>query len=151
MSKITFFVDEREFVTDTPERTVVDLLERAGYAPEKHYLVRKGTEYRDPKAVLEVREGDHFETKVRDRNPRFPQRIHYKVNGEEQTTKYGTLTVEVILRNAGREASIDLAQINDYYLESIDDGRKYESLTDRVAIKEGEQFLALHRGKTPVA
>ena len=151
MSKIAYFVDEREFVTDTPELTVVGVLERAGYAPDQFYLIRKGTEYRDPEEVLEIRDGDHFETKVRDRDPPFPQTIHYKVNGEEQATEHDTLTVEQILRKAGRQASIDVAQISDYYLESINDGRKYERLTDRVAIKEGEQFLALHRGKTPVA
>ena len=143
MSKVTYSVDGKDFHTDTPETAVSNVLERAGKAPDTHCLILKDAEYLDPDRKIKIRDGDRFETKVWD--------IHYKVNGEEQTTEHCTLTVEKILRNAGRAASIDVAQIGDYYLESIDDGRKYENLADQVTIKQEEQFLALHRGKTPVA
>lgn len=151
MSKVTYFVNGRAYDTDTPELTVSEVLQRAGVSPDRFYLVLKDVEYRDPDKKIEIHDGDRFEAKLRDRTPPVEKIIHYKVNGEEQTTEHATLTVEQILRNAGRAASIDVAQINDYYLESIDDGRKYENLADRVTIKEGNQFLAIHRGKTPVA
>ena len=151
MGKITYFVDGRAFETVTPELTVSDVLDGAGKPPKQFYLVHKDVEYHDPEKKIRIHDGDHFESRLRGHKPPEDKVIHYKVNGERQTTRHYTLTVEQILRNAGRAASIDVAQINDYYLESIDDGRKYESLTDRVAIREGNQFLALHRGKTPVA
>ena len=151
MSKITYFVNKRAFDTDTPELTVSDVLERAGESPDQFYLVLKDIEYRDPGQKIEIHDGDRFQTKPRDRTHPVEKIIHYKVNGEEQTTEYDTLTVEQILRNAGRGASIDVTQINDYYLESINDGRKYENLAERVTLKDGAQFLAIHRGKTPVA
>ena len=151
MSKVTYFVNDQTFYTDTPELTVSDVLERAGESPDQFYLVLKDIEYRDPSQKIEIHEGDRFQTKPRDRTPPVEKIIHYKVNGEEQTTERDTLTVEEILRSAGRAASIDVAQINDYYLESLDDGRKYEDLAEQVSIKEGDQFLAIHRGKTPVA
>ncbi len=151
MSKITYFVDGKDFYTDTPEMTVSEVLERAGRPSDQFYLILKDAEYSNPDQKIEIRDGDRFETKIRDRSLPVEQNIHYKVNGENQTTEHRTLTVEQILRNAGRAASIDVAQISDYYLESIDDGRKYENAADQVTIKQGEQFLALHRGRTPVA
>ena len=151
MSKVTYFVNDRAFYTDTSELTVSDVLERAGESPDQFYLVLKDIEYRDRSQKIEIHEDDRFQTKPRDRTPPVEKPIHYKVNGEEQTTELDTLTVEQILRNAGRAASIDVAQVNDYYLEGIDDGRKYENLAEQVIIKEGDQFLAIHRGATPVA
>lgn len=151
MSRVTYFVNDQAFHTDTPELTVSDVLERADESPDQFYLVLKDTEYRDANQKIDIHEGDRFYTKPRDRTSPVAKTIHYKVNGEEQTTVRDTLTVEQILRNAGRAASIDVAQVGDYYLEGIDDGRKYENLAEQVTIKEGDQFLAIHRGKTPVA
>lgn len=75
----------------------------------------------------------------------------YQVNGEDQSTQDNSLTVETILRNAGSAASIDVAEINDYLLENVADGHKYEDLADKVLIKDGDKFVAVHVGKTPVA
>ena len=151
MSKVTYFVDDQVFHTDTPELTVSDVLQRAGKSPDQFYLVLKDIEYRDPSQTIAIHESDRFQTKLRDRIPPVEKLVHYKVNGEEQTTERDTLTVEQILQHAGRAASIEIGKINDYYLESLDDGRKYENLAEWVTIKEGDQFLAIHRGKTPVA
>lgn len=77
--------------------------------------------------------------------------IHYKVNGEQQTTTNATLSVEQILRAAGKAASIDLNQLNSYILENIINGRKYQNLADIVDISNDDEFLAVHSGATPVA
>ena len=80
-----------------------------------------------------------------------PKVVHYKVNGEEQTTTERTLTVEAILRSAGAAASIDVKQLDSYFLENIAGGAKYENITDVVPVTDGDQFIAIHVGKTPVA
>ena len=92
---------------------------------------------------------EDIKTRKRERENAKP--IIFKVNGEEQTAEQGSLTVEAILRNAGSAASIDVAQIDSYFLENITDGHKYEDLDDVVVVKEGDQLLAVHVGRTPVA
>lgn len=77
--------------------------------------------------------------------------IHFTVNGEQQTTDTEFPTLEEILRKAGAVAGIDEKDLGSYFLESLDDGRKYEDLSDKVEVKEGSQFVAIHVGKTPVA
>ena len=85
------------------------------------------------------------------RRSKMGKPIHYKVNGEELTTTDATLTVEIILTDAGDAASVDTSQLDSYTLENIADGRKYENPTDKVCVEDGDQFLAIYRGRTPVA
>ncbi len=59
--------------------------------------------------------------------------------------------METVLRKAGASASIAVEEINNYFLENIKDGRKYENPSDRVEVHEGDEFVAIHAGKTPVA
>ena len=149
---IEFLIDGKPFVTAKPELTVAEMLARAGYSSDRYSVVSDdGTEYREPETTIEIHTGDKFETKKRDDARPVGAVIHYKVNGEEQTTDQETLTVEQILRKAGAAASIDVKEIDSYFLEDISDGRKYQELAEQVALKEGDQFLAVHVGKTPVA
>lgn len=151
MTRIAYFIDGVQFKADSPESTVRALLEQAGVSPDRFYLERKGVEFRDPSQKIEILDGDQFVTKPRADSHPVEKITHYKVNGEEQSTPRNMLTVEQILRNAGREASIDTSQLSDYFLQNIEDGKKYERLEDPVPIKSGDQFLAIHRGRTPVA
>lgn len=146
---IEYYVDGKLFSTIKSELTVAEILAKAGVSFSQFYLVSEDdVEYRDPDKIIEIRSGDRFKTrKQKDARPI----IHYKVNGETQTTEHESLTVEDVLRNAGAAASIDITQIDSYYLESIDSNHKYENLSDQVTIHEDEKFLAVHRGKTPVA
>ncbi len=79
------------------------------------------------------------------------KRIHYQVNGEPQTTDHKTLTVKEILENAGAAASIDVKELDKYILEDLESGKKYEGLHDPVEIKDGDKFVAIYAGRTPVA
>lgn len=76
---------------------------------------------------------------------------HYLVNGENQDTTKDELTVKDILKQAGKPASIDTDQIDQYILENINTGEKYSDLSTKVKIEEGESFIAIHSGPTPVA
>lgn len=77
--------------------------------------------------------------------------IHYLVNGERQRAEKDILTVEEILRHAGSAAGIDVNDLDNYYLESISDERQYRNLADEVKLEDGDQFLAVYSGRTPVA
>ena len=83
--------------------------------------------------------------------PDAPVVIHYAVNGERQRTEQPRMTVEEILRKAGAGAGIDVTDIGDYYLERVSDDTQYRDLTDRVTIGNGDAFLAVYAGRTPVA
>ena len=147
---IDYFVDGKPFTTGKSELTVDEVLTQVGMSAAQFFLLSPdGTDYRGPDTVVEIHAGDRFET--RKREDARPQTIHYKVNGEEQTTQQTSLTVEDILRHAGAAASIDIREVGDYFLENIATGRKYENLGARVDIEEGDQFLAVHCGATPVA
>ena len=61
------------------------------------------------------------------------------------------MTVEEILRRAGTDAAIDVDDLESYYLDNVHTGVRYESLSDEVPVADGDQFLALHAGRTPVA
>ena len=151
---IEFYVDDKLLFTKKSELTAADVLTLAGILNDQFFLVSQdGTEYKDPDKIIKIHSEDHFKTRKREREDPKPvsETIHYKVNGEEQTTEQDSLTVEEILRNAGSAASIDASQIDSYFLENIIDGRKYENLADVVVVKEGDQFLAVHVGRTPVA
>lgn len=151
MGKIVYFVDGQRFTTDSAELTVRYLLQQVGKRADHFYLERNDAEFRDPDEKIEMRDGDRFATKPRAGDPPSGETIHYKVNGEEQTTSHKVLSVEQILRNAGSGASIDISQIDNYFLQNIEDGRRYDTLTDEVSIHPDDQFLAVHRGRTHVA
>ena len=148
---IHFKINRREFQSDRRQVRAAWLAEKAGLDPTGFELVRTttGETWRDPSAAIELRDGDAFEAKGRVR-PVEPS-ISYTVNGEQQVTKESPLTVEEILRRAGRDAAIDLDQLEDYYLDNVRTGARYENLGDEVPVTDGDQFVALYAGPTPVA
>ena len=77
--------------------------------------------------------------------------ITYKVNGESFKTTKESLTVREILENAGLKAGIDLQKISEYYLTDLETSVKYNDLDQTVQLREGIQFTATYKGKTPVA
>lgn len=152
---ITFFVNGEPFSTGEGNLTVAEIRDRGGGSGRDCCVVREdGTEHRDPDEILEVRDQEKFQVKE-PTSPNAPVEVgvpvRYKVNGEEQSTTVNPLAVGQILKNAGDAASIDIAQLDSYFLERISDGRKYEKLAEEVSIEEGDQFLAVHVGRTPVA
>ena len=150
--QIEYFVDGKAFGSKVPEPTVAHILEAAGKSPGLFVLVSaKGVDYVDPDAKVALQEGEQFTTRKRAERPDASGEIHYKVNGEPQTTRDATLTVAAILRNAGRAASIDLNELGNYFLERLNEDQKYTDLGANVTIKEGDEFFAIHVGKTPVA
>ena len=147
---LEYFVDDKPFSIAKPELTVVEILTRAEVSIRQFYLVSAdGTEYRDLNKTIKMHPNDRFETKKRT-DTRSASNT-YTVNGEIQTTDRHSLAVETILKTAGAAASIDATQISSYFLENLADGRKYENLADQVAIQDGDKFLAVHMGRTPVA
>ena len=148
---IHFKINGREFESDRRRVRAAWLAEQAGLDPTGFELVRTttGETWRDPSAAVELREGDAFEAKGRVR-PVEPS-IRYTVNGELQVTKKSPLTMEEILRRAGSDAAIDLDQLEDYYLDNVRTGARYENLGDEVPVTDDDQFVALYAGPTPVA
>lgn len=151
MNKISFSVNDRPFETESSGMTVSEVLDRVGESADHCCLLLNGIPYDDPNQEIAICDGDRFETRERDGNTSVEQPLHYQVNGEHLTSNQETLTLETILRTAGRAATIDEAQIGDYYLQDIADGRKYEDLSAPVPIHEGARFIAVHCGRTPVA
>lgn len=146
MSKIRFSVNDRQLETDTSEMTVSEVLEHASESADHCDLTRDGTQVGDRDQRITIHDGDRFETTLRGKGS-----VRYEVNGEQQTADQRTLTLEEILRRAGRAAAIDQAQISDYYLQNVADGLKYQDLSTPVTIREGTKFIAVHCGRTPVA
>ena len=141
-----FFIDGKPYKLEQNPEKVSRLLQLAGTSAEKAILVSEdGVEHRDPDELIEVRPGEHFTTRALEKT------IRYAVNGEENVTDVNPLSVKVILSRAGAGAAIDVNDIGSYYLENIADGRKYENLDDLVTILDGDKFLAIHAGSTPVA
>lgn len=77
--------------------------------------------------------------------------IRYSVNGELLRTDKAVLTVEEILRRAGSAAGIDLNALSEYVLENVANDETYRDLADEAQLEDGDQFLAVYRGRTPVA
>ena len=148
-AKTSFDLDGKPQIAESP-LSVGQLLSLAG-VPTEGFCIKAGdgAVYCDPSQLVEIRDGDKLAST---RKP-APDRVevHYKVNGEEQVTKTNPVSQEAILREAGAAASIDINDLGSYYLENIADGAKYENLADLITIKDGEQFLAVHVGATPVA
>ncbi len=153
MAKDQFFIDGKRFKLEYSPQKVSALLHLVRKSSSDFLLVSEdGIEYGDPDELVEVAPGNEFSTKKRDDSQKPGERqIRYTVNGEENTTLENPLSLESILRNAGAGAAIDTADLGSYYLENTADGRKYENLDDLVTISEGDNFVAIHVGSTPVA
>ena len=152
--EIEFFVDGKPFCISKSELTVADILSLVEVSPDQSLLVSEdGTELRERNDVIKINSGDRFKTKESENEAQLPAscNVSYKVNGEEQTAQKSSLTVREILQNAGEGASIDLSQIDSYFLEDLATGQKYENADDEVCLKDGDTFLAVHVGATPVA
>lgn len=153
---ITFSVNGKPQQTDKPQLSVETLLVMGGVDKreiEQYVLVSgDGAQHQNLKDVIEVHPGENFEIKKREGVRPTPGIIHYKVNGEEQTTDKNSLTVGEILEKAGAAAGIYKDEIGNYFLEELGgDGKRYKNSSDSVTVKEGDHFLAIHAGKTPVA
>lgn len=145
---IEFFLDGKPFTTEKQQLTVRELLEMAGRDDGAGYVVVKDvTEYADPNDSVKIGFGDKFETELK---PDRSLTLRYKVNGEDQTTDRRVLTVEEMLRLAGAAAGIDVNDLGSYFIEKLN-GEKYENLSDHINIANGDEFLAIHAGATPVA
>lgn len=150
--KIEFFLDGHPVTVTNGRQSVRDLLKMTDKPVDGDSVVtREGIEYGDPDQFVEVRPGDKIETRRKpDRPPVTPHEVHYQVNGEDQITTENPLSAEEIMRRAGASAAIDVDDLDNYLLEHVDE-TKYERITDSVTIREGDEFLAIHRGATPVA
>ena len=148
-----FFIDGKPYKLERSPEKVSRLLQFAGTSAEKAVLVSEdGVEHRDPNELIDVSPGEHFKTRRLDSSEKPAEKaIRYTVNGEENATDVNPLSLEAILRSAGAGAAIDVDDISSYYLENITDGRKYENFDDLVTISDGDKFLAIHAGSTPVA
>ena len=148
-----FFIDGKPYKLEHSPEKVSRLLQLAGTSAEKAILVSEdGVEHRDPDELMEVRPGEHLTTReVNGSEKPAGKTVRYTVNGEENVTDVNPLSVEAILRRAGAGAAIDVDDVGSYYLENTADGRKYENPDDPVTISDGDKFLAIHVGSTPVA
>lgn len=149
--KIEVFIDGRPVTVAGDGLSVRDILNMADKPDGDYVVTREGNEYDDPAQAVEVRPGDKIEIRRKpDRPPGTPHDVHYQVNGEDQITTENTISVEEIMRRAGTSAAIDVEDLDSYLLEHVD-GTKYERITDSVTVREGDEFLAIYQGATPVA
>lgn len=148
-----FYIDDKSYPIERSPAKVSRLLHLAGESASGTVLVSEdGTEHGNPDDLIEITPGAQFQTKKRDDSPKPNDKaVRYAVNGNEQTTTENPLTLETILRNAGAGAAVDVSDMQSYYLENTADGRRYENLDDPVTITDGDNFLAIHVGSTPVA
>ena len=150
---IFFFIDEKPHEVEGSPQKLFILLQLAGKTVEDTVLVSEdGVEYVDPDTPIEVDKDSRFKTRKRDNSSKpVEKRVRYTVNGEQNTTVNNPLSLRYILKNAGTGAAIDINDLDSYYLENTVDGRKYENLDGLVTIVDGDNFLAIHVGSTPVA
>ncbi len=150
---IPFFIDEKLYEVKESPQKLSKLLQRAGKSPEDAVLISEdGVEYTDPNEFIDIVKNIPFKTRERDNSSKTVEtRLRYNVNGEQNTTVNNPLSLRHILKNAGAGAAIDIHDLDSYYLENTIDGRKYENLDRLVTIADGDNFLAIHVGSTPVA
>ncbi|MXW01496.1 MAG: hypothetical protein F4X59_18085 [Holophagales bacterium] len=150
---IHFTINGEKFDSPKNQVSVEWLLELVGLKSADVELIREttGEVWTKPSEIVKLHEGDVFTAKHRGGPPKPEPEIHYAVNGEPQVTTESPLTVEEILRRAGAGAAIDLNQLASYYLDNVRSGVRYENPGDEVPIADGDQFVALHAGPTPVA
>ena len=148
-----FLIDGKPYKLEHSPEKVSTLLHLAGTSASEAILVSEdGIEHGNPDELIDIAPGDQFRTRKRDDSQKpVDKPIRYTVNGEENTTIENPLLLESILRNAGAGAAIDVSDLRSYYLENTADGRKYENLDDLVTISDGDNFVAIHVGSTPVA
>ena len=151
MGKITYFVDGKLQQSDQDTRFQKEILEWAGFAPKQYYLIgENGSEYRHPDDQVPLTDGEKFEVKpLRGTIP--SGKIHYEVNGEHQTTETSPVLLRDVLEKAGRKAGIEPDDLERYRLENSDTGARYTELDEPVPIQDGDKFVAIYIGKTPVA
>ena len=148
-SEMKFDLNGTPQVANSP-LSVRELLTMAGASTAEFCIeVVGGAVFCAPDHLVTIQDGDKLELKRR--SPAAPVDVHYKVNGEEQITRINRVSLETILREAGAAATIDINDLRSYYLENIADGSKHQNLDDLITIKDGEEFLAVHVGATPVA
>ena len=149
----SFYIDGKPYKFEHPRLKVSELLELAG-APKDYVTVvaDDGTKYRDLDEYVNIAPGSKFEIEVFE-EPLEPTKtvVHFKVNGEHLLTDRNPISLETIFLMAGVKAAIDVNDLQSYYLENTADGRKYDDLQAQVTIVEGDNFLAIHAGSTPVA
>lgn len=155
-STIKYYIDtgkrKIDLETAKPELTVAEMLTAAKLSPEEVVLVGPApskTVHDDPKQVVKISDQAVFTTQPR--KGRGEKDITIKVNGEEIKTSKSEMTMEEILKAAGKDASVNVQDLTSYFLEHLESGVKYDNLQDLVPLIDGDQFLAVHRGKTPVA
>ena len=148
-----FFIDGKPYKLEKSPEKVSNLLLLAGTTAEITILVTEdGAEHSNPDELINISPDEHFKTRKRDSSEKPVEKpIRYTVNGEENTTLVNPVSLQTILHNAGAGAAIDVNDLGSYYLENTADGRKYEHLDDLVNISDGDKFLAIHVGSTPVA
>ena len=148
-----FFIDGKPFEVEPGPAKVSALLHRAGTSASEAVLVsEEGFEHTNPDEEISIAPGDRFRTRKRDDSPRpVGESIRYSVNGEEGTTIENPLSLAAILRRAGAGAAIDVSDLENYYLQNTADGRKYGKLEEPVTLSDGDNFVAIHVGRTPVA
>ncbi len=146
-------IDGQQHETEVGPRKPSSLLQLAGKSAEDTSLVLEdGQVCANPDDPINVVSGQKFTTREQDPSDTPDDKpICYFVNGESNSTIENPLTVQSILQNAGAGAAIDTLELESYYLENTSDGRRYENLDDMVTITDGDNFLAIHVGSTPVA
>ena len=146
-----YFVDGKHQQTDKPSLPQRQILENAGYSSNDYYLISEsGREYRQPDDQVPIAEGEKFEVKPLRSQPSGGV-IRYTVNGEQQTAKQSPISLKIILEKAGRAAGVDPADLDSYRLENIVTGDRYNNPNDFVPIHDGDNFVAIYTGATPVA
>ena len=153
MPEPQFFIDDKPYKLENSPEKVSQLLQLAGTSSDESILISEdGVEHSNPDELIEISPGAHFKTRKKNSSQKPVEKpIHYTVNGEENTTLINPLSLETILQNAGAGAALDVNDLGNYYLENTEDGQKYENLNDLVTISDGDKFLAIHVGSTPVA
>ena len=150
--EIKYTINGKEFTTPISKRKVADLLSEVNLTAQEFILISPDkTEHGDPDELISIHNGEAFTTKPKDKGSKDGQVIRYKVNGEELKTTNSQMTVEEILKAAGKPASVDVNDLPSYFLQDLKSEQKYENLTDVVSISEGSQYLAVYRGKVSVA
>ena len=152
-SESRFFIDDKPYKLEHNPAKVSWLLQLVGTSSDETVLISAdGVEHDNPDEPIEIQPGDQFKTRKRGVSDKPAQElIRYTVNGEESTTRVSPVLLETILRGAGPGAAIDLDDLGSYYLENTADGRKYENLNELVPVSDGDNFVAIHAGSTPVA
>ena len=148
---ITYFVNGKLQQSDQDTLSQKEILERAGFAPEQYYLLSEnGSEYRGPDDRVPLKDGEKFEVKpLRGTTPSGV--IHYEVNGSPQTTETSPVPLREILEKAGHDAGVGPDNLERYRLENSDTGARYAELDEPVPIRDGDKFVAIYVGASPVA